>query len=116
MDCFGRFGVALEVAAEAVVVNDARFELEQFGELAGARLVHVAWGVPPKDGGKFAVVGEQFAHLGHGHFVNIIVHVMGLGRVPLAVAGGAAVVPILRLRIIEAEFEAVFAAGGGEGL
>jgi len=115
-ELFRRFGVAFIAAAKAVVEDDAGLELEHLGQFVGALLVHIYRSVPPQDGGKFAVVREQFAHLRHGDFVDVIVHVVVLRRVPLAAHLGAAVVPILRLGIIEAEFDAVFSAGGGEGL
>ena len=59
---------------------------------------------------------EQFPHLRHGNLVNVIIHVMLLRRVPFAAAGRAAVVPVLRLRIIESKLDAVFFAGGGQFL
>ena len=115
-ELLGRLGVALVAAAEAVVVDDAGLELEQGNQLLGALLVHVHRRVPPEHGGELAVVGEDFLHLRHGDLVNVIVHAPLLGRVPLAAGGGAAVVPVLRLGVVEAELEAVFPAGGGEFL
>ena len=60
------------------------------------------------------VLREQFAHLGFGFVFEIIGEVFGRGvKIPV-VPRGVGVVPVLILRIVEAEANAVFLAGFGQ--
>ena len=98
---------------QAVVVDDAGLEFEQFDELRGACFVHLGRPVPPEDDGGIAVVGQKFAHLRHGNLVDVFVH----RAAGLRVGSASTVVdPIPRLGIIETELHAVLFAGFDKGL
>ena len=83
----------------------------------------VGGGVEPDDGGEVAVVGEELFELGDGLGVEVGVEVAVLCGVP--VVGGGVVVagleggaagsgPVLVLRVVEAELDALLAALFGE--
>lgn len=122
---FGRFGVA-RVDAQPIVVNDAGAKPQQGDELIGEFFGHAARGVPPKN--RKRVAGQEFGHLRHSDVADVHAHVARLGRVPMLAADApAGIVPVLRLRVVEAEPEAValaslrqrleqiLAVGGGLG-
>ena len=99
--------------------------VEQGDDLAGALGRHVSrWGVEPDDDGKFAVVGEEFFDLRDGLGVEVVGEVCRPGRGPSGRwadrdrrgrAGGAAGCgPVLVLRVVEAELDALLAALLGE--
>jgi len=109
-----RAQVARVAAAEAVVRDDARLEIEQGQQHLGPLLGHVGRRVPPEHR-ELAVVREDLAHLRDGDVAKVRVHVTILSRVPVAAGRRAArVVPVLRLRVVEAEAQAVLAAGLGQ--
>ena len=94
--------------------------VEERDDLGGALGCHVSCGgVEPDDGREVAVVGEQLLELRDGFGVEIRVEVAVLRLVPmvggwLVVAGFVGVAagcgPVLILRVVEAEFDALLFA------
>ena len=98
--------------------------VEQGDDLGGAgRRHHFSGGVEPDDYGEIGVVGEELFHLGNGFGMEVGVEVAILGFVPVAGLGVVVVAedggatgggPVLRLRVVEAKFDALLFALDGE--
>ena len=115
------FGVVVGDGALADATGDEAIGLDvvdDFFEAGGAFLCHEEGGVEP-DETEGAIVGEDFADLGLGFFLEVFVVGAGLvffvvgGEVP-GVAHAAGFVPVLGLGIVKAEFDVALGAGGGE--
>jgi hypothetical protein len=122
-ELFGGLGIAFVGSAEAVVPNEIGVLVEDLDDLGGALGSHLARSVEPDDNGILLVVVEELFDLGDGFLVEVVVEaavlrgvpVTGLGIVSAAdCCGAAGCGPILRLRVVEAEFDALFAALFGE--
>ena len=120
----GGFGVAFIGAAETVVPDEVGIFVEESDDFGGALGCHGGGGgVEPDDYGVLLVVFEELFDLGDGLVLEVVVEAAVLGFIP--VASGLVVVaaddgdtagrgPILRLGVVEAEFDALLAALFGE--
>ncbi len=81
------------------------------GKLAGALLGHEARRVKP-DQTQRAILRQQFAHLRKGLVAQVLIEILLVIRAEIpGVSRTVGFVPILRLRIVETEFDAAFGAG-----
>lgn len=122
----GGFGVALVGSAETIVPDEVGVFVEELDDLGGALGGHHLGGcVEPDDDGVALVVFEELFDLGDGLFVEVIIEGAVLGFIPVSgllvvisangcgASGGG---PVLRLRVVEAELDALLAALLGEFL
>ena len=123
-ELLGGFGVTFVGAAEAIIPDEVGVLVEEVDDLGGAGGGHHgSGGVEPDDDGVVLVVFEELLDLRDGFVLEVVVEAAVLGGVPVAgvfvvaaaddggASGGG---PILRLGVVEAEFEALFAALFGE--
>ncbi len=123
-ELLGGFGVAFVGAAETIVPDEVGVFVEELDDLGGAFGGHgLAGSVEPDDDGVLLVVFEELFNLRDGFFVQVVIEAAVLCRVPVAGVGvmvaadsgrSAGGGPVLRLRVVEAEFDALFAALFGE--
>ena len=120
----GGLGVALVGSAETVVPDEVGVLVEEGDDLGGALRSHVLCRrVEPDDDRVVLVVVEELFDLGDGFLVEVVVEAAILGFIPVVVGsvavsrgvgGAAGVGPVLVLRVVEAELDALLAALFGE--
>ena len=68
-------------------------------------------GIPPENG--WLVLGKELINLRSGNFLNVLMQVTILSLVPMStISSSTGMMPVLRLRIVNAEFDALLAACG----